>query len=328
VGLLAIVGVAVLGVALALTLWGLRRTLESRLAASDDELRRLVDAGHWRDRGDDQVRVELASFRGTIEQLAAREHERRAREEQGWAVLQRVASVLTGSQRTGRTGENVLREALASLPPSMMVTDFRVNGRVVEFGLILPDGRRLPIDSKWFAERELVAMARAESPEEREPLIRAIERAVAERTKEVGGYRDPAMTAPFAVAAIPDAAYGVLRRAHAEAYRRGVIVVPYSMALPVVLFIHSMAGRLGDAGGDVQACLAELGRTLDAIEGTLENKVARASTMLSNGAEELRGHLGKARGSLARAGDEMPTMEAEAGHPPRGLAAPAPRLVG
>jgi hypothetical protein len=332
--LLAVAGLVALGGLLALTLGGLRRTVESRLAASDAELRRLVDAGHWRERGDEHVRLELASFRGAVEQLAAREHERRAREEEGWAVLHRVASVLTGSQRTGRTGENVLREALGSLPPSMMITDFRVNGRVVEFGLILSDGRRLPIDSKWPAEAELVSLSAAESPEEREPLIRAIERAVAERAKEVGGYRDPAITTPFAVAAIPDAAYAVLRRAHADAYRSGVIVVAYSLALPMVLFIHSMATRLGGAG-DVEACVAELGRTLDAIEGTLENKVARASTMLSNGAEELRARLGKARGSLARAGDDARASDGEAAVRrmeaiPGGdeLTPPIPRLVG
>ena len=40
---------------------------------------------------------------------------------------------------------------------------------------------------------------------------------------------------------------------------------------------------------------------LDAMEGVLENKVARAATMLSNGADEMRSQLGKARGSVARA---------------------------
>jgi DNA recombination protein RmuC len=190
----------------------------------------------------------------------------------------------------------------------MVVTDFRVNGRVVEFGLVLPDGRRLPIDSKWPAERELVALARASGPEEREPLIRAIERTVGERAREVSAYRDPAVTAPVGVAAVPDAAYEVLRRAHADAYRQGVIVIPYSSALPVILFLHSLVGRYG-ASGDVETCLTDLGRMLDAVELTLENKVARASTMLANGAEELRGHLGKARASLAGVGSQLPRRE-------------------
>jgi hypothetical protein len=63
----------------------------------------------------------------------------------------------------------------------------------------------------------------------------------------------------------------------------------------------------------------------------LENKVARASTMLVNGAEELRGHLGKARTTLSRAGDERPSLRAdESSADPTSLPDPIdrPRLVG
>ena len=307
--MLMILGLAVLAGAGLLGLWmagsSLRRGLDARLSTTDAELRRLGDAAAWRERTADNMRHEISAFRGSLDQMRAREEERRAREEQGWATLHRVAAVLAGGQRTGRAGENVLRESLAHLPPSMIVTDFRVNGRVVEFGLVLPDGKRLPIDSKWSADRELQALAEATDPVEQERLVRAIERAVVERTREVCGYRDPAVTAAVGVAAVPDAAYAVLRRAHADAYRHGVIVIPYSMALPVVLFLYSLVSRFGEAG-DVQACLADLTAVLDAMEGTLENKVAKASAMLANATEDLRGHVGKARGSLARAGQDQP----------------------
>jgi hypothetical protein len=306
-GVTAVLLVAVLvgGVAVMAT-WlasaALRRRLESRLANTDAELRRLGDSGLWRERGDAEIRQEMVSFRGVLESLGAREQERRAREEQSWAVLHKVAAVLSGGQRAGRAGENVLRETLAHLPPSMVETDFRVNGKVVEFGLVLPDGRRLPIDSKWSAERELQALAADPDPVERDRLIRVIERTVTERAREVCSYRDPAVTTPVGVAAIPDAAYGVLRRAHSDAYRQGVIVIPYSMALPVVLFLHSLVSRFGMAG-DVDACLTDLTRLLDSMESVLENKVARASAMLVNGTEELRGQMGKARTTMARARD-------------------------
>jgi len=74
--------------------------------------------------------------------------------------------------------------------------------------------------------------------------------------------------------------------------------------------------RFGSAG-DVDECLRDLSSLLDAMESTIENKVARASTMLSNGAEELRAEVGKARASLARTGGpEEPAGETR------------PRLVG
>jgi hypothetical protein len=301
------VAVVVVLAFLALLAWGgwvglqsIRRSIEARMVATDAELRRLGDASVWGERGTADMRREISGFAGVLAQLRVREEERREREEQGWATLHRVASVLTGGQRSGRTGENVLREALSHLPPSMVETDFRVNGRVVEFCLVLPDGRRLPIDSKWAADRELQALAETEDAAERDRLVRAIERTVAERAREVAAYRDPALTTSVVVAAVPDAAYAVLRRAHADAYRQGVIVIPYSVALPVVLFLFSIVARFGTAG-DVEACLTDLAASLDAMGNVIENRVARASIMLANAADELRGSLGKARATLVRA---------------------------
>jgi hypothetical protein len=284
-------------VAVAIGQW--RRGLDARLQITAAELRRLADSAAHRDAGATEVHREVQAFRAALEQMEIRERERRSREDQAWAALQRVTSVLAGAQRTGRVGENVLRQVLADLPPSMVVTDFRVNGRVVEFGLVLPDGRRLPVDSKWTADRELQDLADNPDPDRRERLVRIIEAEVVRRAREVAAYLDPAMTAPLAVAAVPDAAYAVLRRAHADAYRMGVVVISYSQALPFTLFLYGIVSRLGGAV-DAQSCLADLGALVDAMEGTLENKLARAATMLTNGAEELRGQVGKARSTIAR----------------------------
>ena len=175
----------------------------------------------------------------------------------------------------------------------MLVTDLRVNGRVVEFGLLLPDGRRLPVDSKWSAVAELEALEAADDPTQREALAREVERQVALRAREVAQYLDPSLTAPVAVAAVPDAAYEVLRRAHADAFARGVVIVPYSTALPVLLFLYSLAHRFGDAD-DARSALEEVVSVLDAMQLVLENKVARAATMVSNGCR--RAPLGSRQG--------------------------------
>jgi DNA recombination protein RmuC len=283
-----------------LAVGALRRALESRLAVTDGEMRRLADAAFVGERGAGDLRLQVSEVRQVIDRLQVREEERREREEEAWSALRRVSSLLAGSQRAGRAGENVLAEALAHLPPSVLERDFRVNGRVVEFALILADGRRLPIDSKWPAEREVASLDELTDPMERERAVQAIERVVARRAREVAAYRHPAVTAPLALAAVPDAAYHVLRRAHADAFRLGVIVVPYSLALPVVLSLYTLASRLGEAG-DVKACLGDVGSVLDAMETTLENKLERASTMLANGTGEVRGQIGQARTALSRA---------------------------
>lgn len=273
--------------------------LEARLEVQAAELRRLADGAQVQGGGAQELRREVMAARSVLERLAVRDEERRERDRESWEVVRRLSNVLAGGASKGRAGENVLREHLAQLPPGMLVTDLRVNGKVVEFGLELPDGRRLPVDSKWTAVAELEALEACDDPAERELLARDVERQVANRAREVAQYLDPALTAPVAVAAVPDAAYAVLKRAHADAFARGVVIVPYSTALPVLLFLYSIVHRFGDAD-DARVALDEVAGLLDAMEGVLENKVARASTMIGNAADELRSGLGKARGSVAR----------------------------
>ena len=88
--------------------------------------------------------------------------------------------------------------------------------------------------------------------------------------------------------------------------------MPYSTALPVLLFLHSLVSRYGDAG-DAQAALREVATILDAMESVLENKLARAGTMLANGTDEMRSQLGKARGSVARGRSSVAESDAEEG---------------
>ena len=285
--------------------------LEARLEVQSAEMRRLADAATVRDGEAERVRTELAGARRALEQLALRETDRRERERESWDVVRRLSTVLAGGATKGRAGENVLREHLAQLPPGMLVTDLRVNGRVVEFALQLPDGRRLPVDSKWPAVAELEALEACRDPVQRDAIARALEKQVALRAREVAQYLDPAITAPVAVAAVPDAAYACLRRAHADAFARGVVIVPYSTALPVLLFLYSLVHRFGDADG-ARSALAEVAGMLDAMEAVVENKFARAATMVTNGSDELRSALGKARGSVARARSSAPVSEADA----------------
>lgn len=293
----------------------LEAALQARFEAQAAELRRLADSGAARSGEVEALRAQLAEARTALERLVTQAQERGEREREYAQVVQRLATVLAGGSHRGRAGENVLREHLRQLPPGMLVTDLRVNDRVVEFALRLPDGRWLPIDSKWSAVDALEALEAAEDPVEQEARAKEVERAVTVRAKEAAQYLDPSLTAPVAVAAVPDAAYAVLRRAHADAFRAGVVVVPYSTALPVLLFLYGLVSRFGDAG-DVQTALHEVAHVLDALEGVLENKFARAATMLANGTEEMRSHLGKARGSIARGTSLGTPDDAEGGSGP------------
>jgi RmuC family len=301
-----VAGAAMVGVIAGATIAALQRrrpdpaSIQAELGLQAAELRRMADQSAQRELAAEQLRQGLDGTRRALEELRVRDQERRAAEAEHRDVVRRLASVLAGSSARGRGGEHVLRQHLAELPPGMLQTDVRINGKVVEFGLQLPDGRRLPIDSKWTALAELEALEAAADVVQRDACARAVERAVTLRVKEVAQYLDPAVTAPVAVAAVPDAAYAVLKRAHADAYAKGVVVVPYASALPILLFLYALVQRYGDVA-DVRSTLVEVGGVLDAMEAVVENRFAKAATMLANGADEIRSQLGKARGSVARA---------------------------
>jgi hypothetical protein len=318
IGLAIGVGAAALVAGLVIGLAIIRRvpadaSVRDQLQIQAGELRRLADQAARRDLAAEQLRDGLDGARRALDELRTRDQERRVQDADQREVVRRLATVLAGGSSKGRAGEHILRSQLAELPPGMLCTDVRVNGKVVEFGLALPDGRRLPIDSKWTAVAELQALESAADPVERDACARAVERAVAARAKEVAQYLDPTLTAPAAVMAVPDAAYDALKRAHADAFARGVIIVPYGSALPIALFLYSLVRRFGDAS-DVQAVVSEVAVVLDALESVVENRVQKAATMLANGADELRSQLGKARGSIARA--NAPTAREAAGDPP------------
>jgi DNA recombination protein RmuC len=281
--------------------------LQAEVRAQSARLDRLADgltqAGH----GQEAMRTGLEQTRRMLAEMRAREQERRLHEEEARASLQRLEATFLGASSRGRVGENVVWEALQMLPADMVDTQFHVNGKVVEFCLRLPDGKRMPVDSKWTGVAELEALESAHG-EERVRLARSLEKLAAQRANEVAKYLDPSLTTPFAVAAVPDAVHGVLRRAHLDAHGRGVLLVPYSSALPVVLALYSLCCRLGNDGADVGALVGEVTAALDGIERTLENSVERSAKMAQNAAAEIRTNLGRARGALGRAriGDEDP----------------------
>src|SRR5262249_58744281 len=127
-----------------------------------------------------------------------------------------------------------------------------------------------------------------------------VEREVDRRVKEVSQYIDPATTATFAPAAVPDAAYAVCRAAFAEAHRRHVMIVAYSMVLPYILLLyqlHLQFARSVDMD-NLQACLMEIERQLDALDGALENKLQRAVTMLGNAYQDGKQVAARIRASV------------------------------
>ena len=265
--------------------WNLVRRADGQARDVADLRSRLERGGLTQDAQAAELRERLSQTQSVIEGLRSAVAARQSVEDDARTSLKRLESVIAGSSTRGAAGENILEEVLKHLPPEMLQRNVWVGGKVVELGLRLPGGKLLPIDSKWVSSGALEQLSNpALDAPRRTQLEGQVEREVERRVREAGQYINPEVTSTFALAVIPDAAYDVCRGAIVEAHKRHVMVVGYGMALPYLLTLyqlHLQFARTVDME-NMQSALIDVERQLDVLEGTLENKLQRAVTMLQN----------------------------------------------
>lgn len=213
----------------------------------------------------------------------------------------RIEAVVVGGRSRGRAGENILEEAFKKFPPQIVETNFKVHGHPVEYALILADGKRVPIDSKWTTPELIEALDLEADPARREEIIRQIEQTLLSKVKEVTKYIDPSVTVPWGIAAVPDSVFGVCRYVHPDAFRDRVIVMPYSLTIIYLLSLyqlHLQYYRSVDVER-LEGYLDEMERDLEKLDRELENKVSRGATMITNALNECKRIIGEMRGAAA-----------------------------
>ncbi len=239
------------------------------------------------------VQIGLTELRSYVQ--ARQDMERRTMES-----IRRLETVIAGTQSKGAAGENILEAVFARLPPEWQLRNFRVGNKTVEFGLRLPNGLVLPIDSKWTATALLERFAAARDVAEQQRLKRRIEREVLHKAQEVQKYLDPRLTTTFGVAVVPDAIYDLCTGIQAEAFRLNVVLISYSLFVPYLLMVFQTTLKSAHSIDmqKLEAYLADVQEHLDRLQGELEGRFSRAIRMLTNSRNEMSTHLSQIRGGL------------------------------
>ena len=257
---------------------------------------------------------EISQAQRALAEVKALEQGRARQLEQASDSLKRLEAVVAGSSTRGTAGENILARALAQLPPDLLEINVAFGSRIVEYALRLPGGRFLPIDSKWTSAAllERLDTVAAEQPQERRRLLDQVVRDLRAKIRDMTKYLDPERTLSLGLLAVPDAVYVAAPEAHGEGYREGVLVVPYSLALPYVLALYRLTVRFGCAVDTDQlaARLRALEETLHRSADEVESRLSRGLVQAENARDALRDHLLEARRATERllqtAGDEPP----------------------
>jgi len=248
------------------------------------------------------IRGDIGAAQRALAEVRALEQGRARQMDQAADSLRRLEAVLAGSGSRGAAGENLLLRALAQLPPDLLELNVAFGAKVVEYALRLPGGRYLPIDSKWTSAAHLEHLAEEEDAGERRRICEQVARDVRVRIREMSKYLDPQRTHALALLAVPDAVYGAAPEVHGEGYREGVLVVPYSMALPFLLALYRLIVRFGSAtDGDALAVrLAGLEESLRRADEEVEGRLSRGLAQVENARDALRTHLADARRAADR----------------------------
>src|SRR5688572_25357454 len=233
------------------------------------------------------IQGQIGQAHRALAEVKALEQGRARQLDQAADSLKRLEAVVAGSSSRGVAGENILVRALVQLPPDLLAVNVAFGNKIVEYALRLPGGRYLPIDSKWTSVAALERLDAAEPAAERKKLVEQVTRDVRGRIRDMAKYLDPERTLSLGLLAVPDAVYEVAPEAHADGYRAGVLVVPYSLALPYVLALYRLTVRFGCAVDTDR--LAERLRSLDEsfrrMDEEVEGRFSRGLVQLQNARE-------------------------------------------
>ena len=249
----------------------------------------------------DTISRNLETTLRAVENVRQQHEESQKREAENYQSLKRLEGVIAGSKQKGIAGGNILREALSIFPPEMLVTNFKVKGKEVEFGLVLSDKKVMPIDSKWPSTELLESVSKEEDPVKLDRLMHKVQKEVTKRISEISQYLDPSTTTPWAIGAIPDSMYSLCKDAHLSAYSKNVILVSYSMLLPYLLMFFSLHLQYSSSIDveNLSHYLIDIKRNTEQMGEILENRIERARALLSSASDEYRQILGSLKGSLS-----------------------------
>jgi DNA recombination protein RmuC len=248
------------------------------------------------------IRGEIGATQKALAEVKALEQGRARMMEQAAESLRRLEAVVAGSGTRGSAGENILARSLSQLPPDLLEINVAFGNKVVEYALRLPGGRFLPIDSKWTSVGPLERLAETTDVGERRRLTDQVARELRARIREMSKYLEPDRTLGLAVLAVPDAVHAAAPEVHAEGYREGVLIVPYTLALPFVLALYRLTIRFGTAidADQLTAHLRRLDDGLRRIEEEVEGRFSRGLVQVENARDALRGHVADAQRSTSR----------------------------
>ena len=238
----------------------------------------------------DEMRQHLGDAKIGLSTLHTITKERQEDERLMSESVRRLESVIAGTQSKGAAGENILDMVFSRLPADWQVRNFKVEGKVCEFGLRLPNKRILPIDSKWTATSLLERFTDCEEISGKQRIKADIEKAVLRKAQEVRQYLDPETTCGFGVAVVPDAIYDLCGATLCQVFEMRVAIISYSMFIPYLLLVFqtNLKTSVDVDLHKLSHAISESEKSIKNIQDKLDSSFSRGITQIANSRDEVK----------------------------------------
>lgn len=266
------------------------------------------------------VRLQLQRAAEQLASLDKAADHLRDTDRQNAEVLRRLELLLAGTATKGAAGESIVEALFRQLPSEWQARNVPVEGRVVEFGLRLPNGLIVPIDSKWPATGLVEELLNAPDPGTAARIRQQVVQQVRAKMEEVQKYLHPELTAGFGIAVVPDAVFEAAAEAQVEGLRMNVVLLGYGSLVPYLLLVVHVTLRSGTTvdAERLAGAVGALRQSFAAMNEELNQRFSKALTMLGNSRQNLQLLIGNAQAALLRLetrGEPLalqtPTTEAE-----------------
>ena len=209
--------------------------------------------------------------------------------------INNLESIISGSGSKGAAGEAMLENILKVIPADLQVRNFKVNGKVVEFGVKI-NNKILVIDSKVVANNLFDKYNLEKDELEKLKIQSLIESQVYNKAKEVSKYLDPSISLNIGIAVVQNSIYDLIPKTIIQSYNDfNVLILNYSMLLPYILIIQQY-----EVKNNKEIDLDKLENYLQAskdslvnLQDEIESRLSKSIVMLTNSRDAIRVSVSK-----------------------------------
>ena len=239
------------------------------------------------------MRSELSNAKSDLSELQARSRAERLYEFQVKEAINRLEIILSGIQSKKISSIDYFETLFANLPAEWQVHDLEVAGKLINFGIRLPNGLILPVDNNLnngnFLEQYLATKEDAEQLR----IKKEIEGIIFKDARDLSELLGSEKINDYGIIIVPDLIFDLCFNVQSSVIKWNVVLVSYSMLVPYLLLVFQTELRsctsidLNKLDNYLQSTI----ENVNAIQDELDGRLAHSIELVGESRDEIRNQI-------------------------------------